>query len=172
MFKMHFVGFYRCMNSFSSDCLYCVDYIFNFSFSYLAHIPIGNQVLFFFTSLNRLAWLNKIALNQGWVREGMICLTTLNQKHVSQESCKLFGPEKPLVKLWLAYSVKLVSSYVVKRIKIKITSKFRASRGLCFDDTKRIMSPEKRPKSFGTFEKGTLAQKWRHWSHHMIQNGG
>ena len=30
---------------------------------------------------------------------------------------------------------------------------FRASRRLCFEDTKRIMSPETRPKSFGTFEK-------------------
>ena len=30
---------------------------------------------------------------------------------------------------------------------------FRASRRLRFEDTKRIMSPEMRPKSFGTFEK-------------------
>ena len=35
----------------------------------------------------------------------------------------------------------------------KITSKFRASRRLRFEDTKRIMSPEIRPKSFGIFEK-------------------
>ena len=62
-------------------------------------------------------------------------------------------PEKPLVKLRFAYSVKLVFSYVVKQIKIKITSRFRSSRGLCFEDTKIIMSPEMRPKSFGTFEK-------------------
>ena len=53
---------------------------------------------------------------------------------------KTLRAEKSFVKLRLAYSVKLVFSYVVKRIKIKITSKFRASRGLCFDDTKRIMS--------------------------------
>jgi len=44
-------------------------------------------------------------------------------------------------------------SYVVKGIKTKITAKFRASRRLRFEDTKRIMSPEIRPKSFGTFEK-------------------
>ena len=44
-------------------------------------------------------------------------------------------------------------SYVVKGIKIKITAKFRASRCLRFKDTKRIMSPEMRPKSFRTFEK-------------------
>ena len=40
-----------------------------------------------------------------------------------------------------------------KGIKIKITAKFRASRRLRFEDTKRIMSPKIRPKSFGTFEK-------------------
>ena len=36
---------------------------------------------------------------------------------------------------------------------MKITAKFRASRRLRFEDTKRIKSPEMRPKSFGTFEK-------------------
>ena len=36
---------------------------------------------------------------------------------------------------------------------MKITAKFRASRRLRFEDTKRIMSPEIRPKSFETFEK-------------------
>ena len=68
-------------------------------------------------------------------------------------SRELFGPEKPFIKLRPAYSVKLVFSYVVKGIKIKITAKFRASRRLHFEDTKRIMSPEIRPKSFVTFEK-------------------
>ena len=76
-----------------------------------------------------------------------------HQGHVSRKSWKLFGTEKPFVKLRLAYSVKLVFSCFVKRIKTKITSKFRASRRLCFEDTKRIMSPEMRPESFGTFEK-------------------
>ena len=66
---------------------------------------------------------------------------------------KLFGPERPFVKLRPPYSVKLVFAYVVKGIKIKITAKFRASRRLRFEDTKRIMAPEIRPKSFGTFEK-------------------
>ena len=65
----------------------------------------------------------------------------------------LFGPEKPFVKLRPAYSVKLVLSYVLKGMKIKITAKFRALRRLRFEDTKRIMSPEMRPKSIGTFEK-------------------
>ena len=72
---------------------------------------------------------------------------------VSRKSRELFGPEKSFVKLRPAYSVKLVFLYVVKGIKIKITAKFRASRRLSFEDTKRIISPEIRPKSFGTFEK-------------------
>ena len=38
-------------------------------------------------------------------------------------------------------------------MKIKITAKFRASRRLRFEDTKRNMAPEIRQKSFGTFEK-------------------
>ena len=38
---------------------------------------------------------------------------------------------------------------------MKTTAKFRASRRLRFADTKRIMSPEMSPKSFGTFEKLT-----------------
>ena len=76
-----------------------------------------------------------------------------NQGPVSRKSRELFGPEKPFVKLRPAYSVKLVFSYVVEGIKINITAKFRASRRLHFEDTKRIMSPDLRPKSFGTFEK-------------------
>ena len=75
------------------------------------------------------------------------------QGPVSRKSRELFGPEKPFVKLRPAFSGKLVFSYVVKGIKIKITAKFRASRLLRFEDTKKIMSSEIRPKSFGTFEK-------------------
>ena len=75
------------------------------------------------------------------------------QEPVSRKSRKLFGPVKPFVELRPAYSVKLVFSYVVKGIEIKITAKFRASRRLRFEDTKRIMSPEMCPKRFGTFEK-------------------
>ena len=71
----------------------------------------------------------------------------------SRKSRELFGPEKPFVKLRPVYSVKLVFSYVVKGIKIIIKEKFRASRRLRFEDTKRIMSQEIRPESFGTFEK-------------------
>ena len=80
---------------------------------------------------------------------------------VSRKSRELFGPEKPLVKLRLAYSAKLIFSYVVKGIKMKISAKFRASGRLRFEDTKRIMSPEIRPKSFGTFEKRAPAPSCR-----------
>ena len=72
---------------------------------------------------------------------------------VSRKSGKLFGPEKPFVKLRPVYPVTLVFSYVVKGIKIKVTVKFRASRRLRFEDTKKIMSPDMGPKSFGTFKK-------------------
>ena len=72
---------------------------------------------------------------------------------VSRKSRKLFGPGKPFLELRLAHSVKLVFSYVLKGRKIKITPKFRHLRCLRFEDTKRTMSPEMRPKSFGTFEK-------------------
>ena len=44
--------------------------------------------------------------------------------------------------------------------KNKITAKFRASRRLRFEDTKRIMAPETRPKSFGTFEKQAPVKGW------------
>ena len=72
---------------------------------------------------------------------------------VFRKSRELFGPEKPFVKVRPAYSVRLVFSYVLKGIKTKINAKFRGSRRLRFEDTKRIMSPEIRPISFGTFEK-------------------
>ena len=49
---------------------------------------------------------------------------------VSRKSRKLFGREKPFVKLRLASSGKPVFSYVLKGIKIKINAKFRASRRL------------------------------------------
>ena len=77
---------------------------------------------------------------------------------VSRKSRKLFGSVEPFVELRPAYSIKLVFSYVVKGIEIKITAKFRASRRLRFEDTKRIMSPEMCPKRFGTFEKRATGQ--------------
>ena len=43
---------------------------------------------------------------------------------------------------------------------MEITAKFRASRPLCFEDTKRIMSSEIRPKTFWAFEKQGPAPSW------------
>ena len=59
---------------------------------------------------------------------------------VSQKTRKLYGPEKPFVKLQPAYSVKLVFSYVVKGVKVKITAKFRDTGLFRFEDTKRIVT--------------------------------
>ena len=87
------------------------------------------------------------------VAETSVANNSPPQGPVSRKSRKLFGSEKPFLKLRPPYSVKLVFSYVVKGIKIKITAKFRASIRLRFGDTKGVMSPEMRPKSFGTFEK-------------------
>ena len=86
---------------------------------------------------------------------------------VSRKSRKLFRPEKPFVKLRSANSVKPFFSHFAKGIKIKINAKFRASRRLRFEDTKRIMSREIRPKSFGTFEKRAPGLQTQPRSHVM-----
>ena len=60
-----------------------------------------------------------------------ICLYSKNcLGPVSRKPGNLFGPEKLFVRLRPSYSVKLVFSYVIKGIKIIITSKFCASRRL------------------------------------------
>ena len=51
---------------------------------------------------------------------------------VSQKTRKLYGPEKPFLKLRPAYFVKLVFSYVVKGTKIKMTAKFHDTEHLRF----------------------------------------
>ena len=56
---------------------------------------------------------------------------------------RTFRAQKAISKTAPAYSVKPVFCYVVKGILFKITAKFRASRRLCFEDTKRNLSPEK-----------------------------
>ena len=75
------------------------------------------------------------------------------QGPVSRKPRKLLVPEKPFVKLRPAYSLTLALSYVVNGWKIKTTVRFCASRCRRFEDTNGIMSPEMRPKSFGTLEK-------------------
>ena len=70
---------------------------------------------------------------------------------------KIFRARKAFVKLQPTYSVKLVLSYVVQGIKIKITAKFCASRRFRFEDTKRINASEK----FRDFrEKGPSSDQW------------
>ena len=41
----------------------------------------------------------------------------------------------------------------MKEIKLKIRAMFRGWRRVCFEDKKRILPPEKRPKSLVPFEK-------------------
>ena len=45
-------------------------------------------------------------------------LEPVSRKSRKGKSRNLFGPEKPFIKFRLAYSVKLVFSYVVKEIKM------------------------------------------------------
>ena len=69
---------------------------------------------------------------------------------------------KPMGALWARKAIRKTATCLFckaglficrKGMKIKITVKFRASRRLHFEDTKRIMSPKMLLKSFGTFEK-------------------
>ena len=113
------------------------------------HIVIAKILLDYLILTRILSKLHRI-----WKKYAFVWILFYKaQGPVSRTSRERFGPEKPLLKLRPAYSVKLVFGYVVKGIKVKITAKFRASRRLRVEDTKRIMSPEIRPKSFGTFEK-------------------
>ena len=71
---------------------------------------------------------------------------------------KPFGSEKPFLKLRLPYSVKL-GSWVLKGIKIEITAKFRASRSLRVEDTKRPLGhPKCTRKVLGLSRNGRLVR--------------
>ena len=104
------------------------------------------QLIFFLFPLQHMkrpALRNKqVALLRMAFRARKVLGTLEKQGPVSRTSRELFGPENPFIKVRSAYTVKLVFSCVVKGIKAKITAKFRASRRLRFEDTKRIMSPE------------------------------
>ena len=115
------------------------------------------SVLVLSTLWNDLFWscMDKVST---WPQFFNFLFFTSNPQTGYSNSISSRGPflersEKPFVKLRPVYSVRLVVSYLVRGIKIKITAKFRASIRLRFEDTKRIMSPEMRPKRFGTFEK-------------------
>ena len=95
-------------------------------------------------------------LSRGVLPNVTSCISRACLEGSDQQNFKsTMGPflEKPFVKLWPAYSVKVVFPCVVKGITIKTTAKFRASIRLRFEDTKRFVSPEIRPERFGTFEK-------------------
>ena len=68
-------------------------------------------------------------------------------------SCPVACFSKVRKLFYKANSTKLGVSYVVKGKQLKKTAKFHARRRLCFEDTKRIVSPETRPISFRTFKK-------------------
>ena len=68
-------------------------------------------------------------------------------------------------KLRPAYSVKLVFSYVVKAIQIKITAKFRASRRLRFEDYKENCVTRNAPENFRDLRE-TGPWIWLRW--HML----
>ena len=104
------------------------------------------QLQFCLRSIGKILNLRFIALAEN-------LLTFAILRPVSRKFQKHFGPGKSFVKVRPAYFVKLVFTYVVKGIKIKITAKFRSSRLLHLEDTKRIISPEMRPKSLGTLKK-------------------
>ena len=82
-----------------------------------------------------ILWITRMITDRNGLYSVLAC--------VSQKTRKLYGPEKPFVRLRPAYFVKLVFLYVVKEIKIKITAKFCDTEHFRFEDTKRIMSPKK-----------------------------
>ena len=73
-------------------------------------------------------------------------------RSVSRKSRRLFGPEKPVAKLRPAPYVKLIFSFVVKVIKIKITAKFHVTNTFVLKMQREFCHP----KRFGTFEKRAL----------------
>ena len=106
----------------------------------------------------KITWLNFIiavfyrclsSSKKGLKNSGLAC--------VSQKTRKLYGPEKPFVNLRPAYSVKLVFSYVVKGIKIKITSRHRTPSFW------RHKENYVTRKAFGTFEKRAPEREFKPW---------
>ena len=70
---------------------------------------------------------------------------------VSRKSRKLFGPEKPFLKLRLAHSVKLVFSYVVKGRKIKSNCKVSCPETPSFWKYKENYVTRNAPEKFRDF---------------------
>ena len=74
-----------------------------------------------------------------------------SQGPVSRKPRKLFGPEKPFVKLWPAYSVNLVFSYVVKGIKNKNNCKVSCLETPSFWRYKENSVTRNAPEKFRNF---------------------
>ena len=79
-----------------------------------------------------------------------------DQGPVSRKSRKLFGPEKPFVKLRPAYSVKLIFSYVVKGIKIKKKQSFVPRDGFVLKTQRESCHPKCARKVSGLSRNGPL----------------
>ena len=126
-------------------CTFCIrtDLMVNdfhiFYFIYPSFTGIVNWI----TKLSAPNWQDIWTVTRAGHCYGRAKVTVSVHECVSQKTRKLYGPEKPFVKLRPAYSVKLVFLYVVNGIKIKMTAKFRDTEHLRFEDTKRIMSPGK-----------------------------
>ena len=121
--------------------------------------------MFIITQLFLTTTCNSVLTARGWNKQII---------H-SFKSREVFCPEKPFVKPRPAYSVKLVSSYVVKGIKIKVTAKFGASRRLRFENTKRIVA-RNMPEMFRDFREtgpwctlGTVNESWFFSSNNLFQ---
>ena len=100
-----------------------------------------NQTEFLAITCNLLKWREKSRV-EGAIGYGFTSLAEYLVL-VYRKSRKRFGPEKTFRNSPTHLFCKLVFSYVVKGIKIitKLTTKFRASIRLRFEDTKRAFKP-------------------------------
>ena len=87
-------------------------------------------------------------------------LNNLGLGPVSRKSPELFGPGKAIRKITTCLFCEAGLFICCKRNKNENNCKVSCLRRLRFEDTKRIMSPEIRPKSFGTFEKQAPESKY------------
>ena len=97
----------------------------------------------------------------------LICDQSLGISFVLVRGPFLESPEKPFVKLRPAYSVKLIFSYVVKGIKIKITAKFCASRHLRLKIQRELWHPKYARKVSGLSRNRPLVLIILHYHTHI-----
>ena len=87
-------------------------------------------------------------------------LNNLGLGPVSRKSPELFGSEKAIRKITTCLFCKASLFICCKRNKNENNCKVSCLRRLRFEDTKRIVSPEIGPKSFGSFEKQAPESKY------------